>query len=111
MRKFLLLSLLVSVVALSGCETLNLDKPNCYERVAISKIALTEAYSTAASLSNADTITVNTAEKTLVTLDQADTLVDRASAYCVLDEVVAYDHLKFAGDLIDQATDLMKEKN
>lgn len=101
MKKLLLLT---SVLTLSACGSLSLGTPNCYQSVAIAKISLGQAYSTAADLNTAEKISVDSAEKALTALDKADSLVTNASALCPLNEKAAGDLLEDASELLNEAT-------
>lgn len=107
MKTFLLVT--ISVMALTGCSVLeNLRSPNCYERVAVSKITLTEAYKSAYKLSESEVLSIDKAESTLTLLDQADSITDNASALCSVDEPSALNYLTTAGNILDDATEIMK---
>lgn len=106
MKKLILTGL--AILSLAGCSHLGLEKPNCYERVAISKISLGEAYKGAATLSDAEKISIEKAEAALLALDHADSLTDSASALCAIDEPTAVDYLNTAGNLLDDVIAIME---
>jgi len=105
MKKLVLIPL---VLVLGACASLGLERPSCYESVAISKIAIGEAFKTATKLSNEEVISIGAAEDTLTALDQADSATDSASALCPIDDRAARDYLLVARDLITNATELME---
>ena len=109
MKKLLLL--LSSTIILSGCSTIadKFEQPNCYESVAIAKISLSEAYKSAARLSEEEVISIDKAENTLMMLDRADQAVDSASAYCAIDRSVSYELLDTAKKLLAVVTVDMQE--
>lgn len=108
MKKLLLLTVLISGLTLSACSTLGINQPSCYQSVAISKVAYTEAYEHAAELVDEDILNASQGAQVLIVLDQADGVTDKASALCPIDERTARDYIDVANNLIDQAFELME---
>ncbi len=102
------ITLLFAVLLLGACASLGLDKPNCYESVAISKITITEAFKTATRLSDGEIISTGAAQDALIALDQANSATDSAAALCPLDAPRARDYLIAASNAIENATNLME---
>jgi hypothetical protein len=107
MRKILILS---AVILLGGCSTLGLSEPNCFESVAVSKIAIAEAYSSSADASEAELISVGQAKEALTILDSADALADQASGLCSIDEKAASDYLKAISASLADVSTILTEK-
>ncbi len=89
---------LVACVMLAGCgmikDALNIERDiNCFERAAISKVAVDTAFKSAADASEGEIISVGAAKEALKILNSSNSLVDHASSLCSLDEATAYDYL------------------
>jgi len=107
-----ILYIIPCLLILSGCAVLNkYEKPNCYKSVAIAKISVKEAHSSAAKLTLSGKIKADKSKKSYLVLVEANHIIDSASALCSLNEVTAMDYIDQAYNLINNASDIMKELN
>lgn len=103
----------VGLLALSGCTALKkatgIESVPCYERVAISKIALTQGYSAADDFLKLGTITADQAQNALISFDSADAMIDHASALCAVDENYGNEVLDRANQTITDVVGELKQ--
>jgi len=112
MKKLILLPAVLLVSACAFTDYLpTISKPSCYERVAVSKLAIERGYTSTRELLQSDLINVEDAETSLIAFDNADAAVDAASTLCAIDDPAASDYLNAASEFMSRATEITQKED
>lgn len=86
--------LIPMVLGIAACSTLGItENPDCFKSVAVAKVAIDQAFLSAADASEAELISVGKASEALTLLDSANAVADNAGALCKIDEKTAFNYL------------------